>query len=355
MINVLRGWIHTAAGCWLLALVYLSAFACSSMGTTSSVKWAWANEPPPVSGGQETPEAVAPSEEEETGNVSEGPCLPLHTIEGSSGHFSVMSAYLANPALGEGVLGKPSLGYTHVHLGNGKNLEAFTLTETLWDRIELGYGLDLLDVGDSFSSMGLGARAGHYSKLHNFNARAVVVKDGDFNQSWMPAVTAGVHFKYNESLGDVNEALGVPRMNAGVKGLKAVAGIRRDYGLDVSLFASKMFTFLSKPLIATAGLRLTDSAHLGLLGFTGHQKVVMEGAICFLATDRLVLAAEYRQKPDEYREVKGLINDEDDWWVLAAGYLVSDQVSLAVGYGHFGQLLNHTANKSWGVAIKFEF
>jgi len=49
------------------------------------------------------------------------------------------------------------------------------------------------------------------------------------------------------------------------------------------------------------------------------------------------------------------VNSEDDWWVLAAGYVISPHSTIALGYGHFGELLNHEANSSIGIAYKFEF
>jgi len=162
-------------------------------------------------------------------------------------------------------------------------------------------------------------------------------------------VTAGVHGKWNQDFDDLDKDL------AALGGLDGIAGIDHEAGMEFTLFASKMFTFLPRPFMLTAGVRNTDAAHVGLLGFTRHRKTLFEAAVCSLVTDNLVLAAEYRMKRSEYDETHGLLWDEDDWFVLAAALLVSDQCSVAVGYGHFGHLLNHTANRSWGVAVKYEF
>jgi hypothetical protein len=286
-----------------------------------------------------------------TTDKCEGPCLPLHTVEGMSGHFSVPSAYFANlPPEGE-VVARPSVGATHVHLGHGKHLEAFSITGNLWGRVELGYAFDLLDVGDSYEAIGgaFGIRpGGHSVRMHNLNLRGQVVKDGDFDLSWMPAVTLGVHYKSNADFEDLDDDL------APIGGLDPL-GLEDDDGIDVTLYATKMLTFLPRPGVVTLGLRSTEAAHLGLLGFTGERKIVVEGAVCYLLTDDIALAGEYRQKPDEYESIRNVLEGEDDWWVLAAAYLPSDRVSVALGYGHFGQLLNHEANSSWGIAVKLEF
>jgi len=297
--------------------------------------------------------------EEQEAVRAEGPCLPLHTVEGNGGHFSVMTAYITNPAAPGELLGKPSLGFIHVDLNHGKHLEAFTITETLLDRFELGYAYNVLDVGDLYEDFNNllgtpGAIGGHAIHMHNFNARVQIFKEGEFDQSWLPAITVGAHYKINDDLDDVEAD-----MDAVVPGFfRNTVGIKDDSGVDYTLFASKMLTFLPRPLIVSLGARSTEAAHIGLLGFTGHRQIVAEGGLCFMATDNLVFAAEYRQKPNTYDTPPGtedVLAQEDDWWTVDAGYLVNSQLSLAVGYGHFGHLLNHTANRGFGVAIKYEF
>lgn len=66
------------------------------------------------------------------------PPLPLHQIEGNGGIFSTLSAYLVNPPRNGEWLGRPSIGAAYVHLGYGRNLEALTVTESPWKRLELG-------------------------------------------------------------------------------------------------------------------------------------------------------------------------------------------------------------------------
>lgn len=280
-----------------------------------------------------------------------GPPLPLHTIDGTSGHFSVPSAYVTNPAPEGQVFGYPSVGATNVNLGHGKALAAVTVTETLWDRVELGYGFDNFNVGDTYEAIGdaTGTRPdGHYIQLHNFTAKVMAIKEGGFDLSWMPAITLGATYKYNDSWSDLNSDLTPP-------GLAAICGVEDDDGVDVTLFASKMLTFIPRPVILTLGLRSTEAAHIGLLGFTGDRKINFEGAIVYMPVDRAFLAGEYKQKQCSYNEVPSLVGSEDDWWVLAAGYILSPHSTIALGYGHFGKLLNTEANSSLGLAFKYEF
>jgi hypothetical protein len=50
-----------------------------------------------------------------------------------------------------------------------------------------------------------------------------------------------------------------------------------------------------------------------------------------------------------------LVKQEGDWATLDAAYVVNKNLTLAVGYGHFGNVLNHQANGVWGLTTKWEF
>jgi hypothetical protein len=109
------------------------------------------------------------------------------------------------------------------------------------------------------------------------------------------------------------------------------------------------------PLLLNVGVRATKAAHLGLLGFTGDYRYVFEGNAVLFLTSNFALAAEYRQKPDEYRPIGSLVKAEADWLTFDAAYVINNHLTVAAGYGHFGDVLNHTANGVWGIANKFEF
>ena len=274
--------------------------------------------------------------------------LPLHTVEGTGGILTTQAAYLVNPAVGDAVFGLPSFGVTHLQIGHGRRLEAVTITETLWDRVELGYAYTYLDLGDLARDVrrSIGIRMGdHSSTVHNFNARLALLKEGT-GHAWVPAITAGVSYKYNEDIDNMDEDLG---------GALRTLKIDSDYGLDFTLYATKMITALPRPVLLSAGVRSTEAAHLGLLGFTEGRSTVLEGNVVVLATSRLALAAEYRQKPHRHRKLGNLIEREDDWWTLAACYIISENLTVTGGYGHFGHLLNHNANGVWGLKFKWEF
>jgi hypothetical protein len=280
--------------------------------------------------------------------ASEPPPLPLHSFEGTGGSFIVHSAYLVNPPAEGQVAGLPAFGGIHVHIGHGRSLYSLTVTETLFGRVELGYGLNHFHAGDLpqdiQNATGFVIRDDTVD-MHNFNARVLILGEGSFDQSWVPAVTAGAHFKYNET---------VEHLDNDLAGTLTAIGIEDDQGWDFTLYASKMITALPRLMIVTTGLRSTEGAQAGLLGFTGEREIVAEASVCVLATGRLILAAEYRQKPNEYTKIPGLVGREDDWWTICAAYIVNNRLTIAGGYANFGDLLNHEAQSAWGIAVKVE-
>ena len=276
------------------------------------------------------------------------PPIPLHTIEGTSGVFITDTAYFANLPAGDEWLGKPCFSFSGVRMGQ-KNLWSAGVTTTFLKRFEVGYSFMRLGLGDWASDVrratGLSTR--NSVGMHTFSARAMMIREGDWDLAWMPAVTAGLRYKHNEDIWDIDDDL---------VGTCRAIGVRDNDGVEATLTASKMFVgVLPRPFILSAGARLTDAAQIGLLGFTRDYHLLFEGNAVFFVTDRLLVAAEYRQKPDDLRRVGGLVGAEHDWWVLAAAYIVNDHMTISGGYGHFGNILNHEENASWALQVKWEF
>jgi hypothetical protein len=278
--------------------------------------------------------------------------LPLHQIEGNGGIFSTLSAYIVNPPRNSEAIGRPSLGFAYVNLGHEQNLEALTITESPLKRLELGYGWNHLGLGDLPGALNT-ALAGHggYSgpdqvQLHNFNARFQILKEGEFDQKWIPALTAGTHYKYNDGISEVNDH---------VLGLLNAAGIKDNSGVDFTLYASKLFTQLPRPVLLELGGRATRGVWNGLGGFTDNYNFAFEGNVVVFLTGSLALAAEYKQQPDDYKPIGDLVRSAGDWWTIDAAYVVNNHFTIAAGYGHFGNVLNHEANGVWGITTKWEF
>jgi hypothetical protein len=293
-----------------------------------------------------SPSAVQPA----AGAPAEKPApLPLHQIEGNGGIFSTLSAYIVNPPRDGELVGRPSVGFAFIDLEHGQNLEAVTLTESPFKRLELGYGWDYMNLGDlpqALRNAGINNYHQGDVQLHNFNARYQILSEGEFDQKWLPAVTAGAHYKYNDGISEVNNEVG---------GALAGAGLSRKQGVDFTLYASKLITQLPRPVLLELGGRATEAVWDGLGGFTHSYNAVFEGNVVVFITGKFVVAAEYKEQPRNYQPIGNLVKREGDWATLDAGYVVSKNLTVAAGYGHFGNVLNHQANGVWGFTTKWEF
>ncbi len=317
----------------LAALLAVAAWGVKADETSTNAVAASAAQPVPAA---KTDEKGAP--------------LPLHQIEGSGGIFSTLSAYIVNPPRHDEPVGRPSVGFAYVSLGYDKNLEALTITESPFKRLELGYGWDYLGLGDlpqALRNAGIIQYHQNEVQLHNFNARYQILKEGEFDQKWIPALTAGVHYKYNDGISEVNNEVGGALAN--------VAHIPNHDGTDFTLYASKLFTQLPRPVLLELGGRATEAVWDGLGGFTDSYNFVFEGNVVVFLTGSLALAAEYKQQPTDYNAIGNLVRAEDDWWTLDAAYVVNKHLTLAAGYGHFGNVLNHQSDGVWGITTKWEF
>ena len=280
--------------------------------------------------------------------------LPLHQIEGNGGIFSTLSAYIVNPPRDGEPVGRPSVGFAYVNLGSDKNLEALTITESPFKRLELGYGWDHLGLGDlplALRNAGLVNYHADEVQLHNFNARFQILSEGEFDQKWIPALTLGAHYKYNDGITEVRNEV---TQGAGAD-LLGQHGLSREQGVDYTLYASKMFTQLPRPVLLELGGRATEAVWDGLGGFTHSYNAVFEGNAVVFVTSKFALAAEYKQQPRNYQAIGNLVKVEGDWATIDAAYVVNNHLTLAVGYGLFGNVLNHQANGVWGLTTKWEF
>jgi len=280
--------------------------------------------------------------------AAKGLPLPFHTIEGYGGGAITPIAYLVNGGGKNTAFGYPSVAFSYVNAGS-KDLEAFTISETLFNRVELSYGADRFGLGGLRGALlKKGAPdIGSEVWLHNFNARLALIDEGGFGQAWIPAVTIGAHYKYNSDIARINTQLG----NA----LGSI-GYRHNSGEDFTLTVSKTFPkVFDRPLILSAGLRESQAADLGILGFSNQWNTTFEGNIVYVPADWLLVAYEFRQKNNPYNTIPGLIGDETNWHAIDVSWLISKHATLVAGVGAFGTLANSEANSAFWLQLKYEF
>jgi hypothetical protein len=278
--------------------------------------------------------------------------LPLHNIEGVGGVGLTEMAYLVNPSVGDDWLGLPSLSFTHVQTGH-QNAEIGSISETLFKRLELSFSNDYVGLGDFNqvvkSKLGI-TLSPDYVQMYNFGARVALLNEGEYDQKWLPAVTAGVHYKYNATINEFNNE---------AHGGFGPLGVKDYQGVDYTLTATKMFKdVLPRPFFVSGTVRNTDSTDLGWLGFTNERLTVFEGNAGVFVRDNLVVAAEYREMPNELK-LKGLpsgvLGVPSDWWTLAAAYVIDRHWTVSAAYANLGNMLNHKEPASLWLQVKYEF
>jgi hypothetical protein len=290
--------------------------------------------------------------------ASKGPPLPFHTIEGPGGGAITPMAYLVNAGPDDKIFGLPSVAFSNVEMGR-KNLQALTISETLFGRLELSYGLDRLGLGtlpyDIRHATGVDIDRDDVL-MHNFNARLQLVKENSFDQPWVPAVTGGVEFKYNEGISNINDRLGH---------VLNTIGYDKSNGVDYTLTASKTLNYdwtFKRPLIASVGWRNSSAADLGFLGFAddANRQNTVEANVAYLPTDWLLVAYEYRENQNPFNHLihgptGDLIGKEDDWHAIDVSWIICKNCTLTGGWGSFGQLANTRENGAWFLQLKWEF
>jgi hypothetical protein len=283
-----------------------------------------------------------------------GPPLPFITIEGQGGGAITPMAYLVNPATEGEIFGKPSVAFDMIGLGE-KNLNTFMITENLFGRVELGFAADDLSLGslpgaiERNTTVDIG-RSDVW--LYNFSVRGLLVKENANENQWIPAITLGAIFKTNEGIRSINQRLG---------GALESIGYGRENGADFTLTATKTLptAFLGKPLILTGGLRESQAADVGFLGFSNTYHASFEGSVAILPFDKWLFAYEFRQKSSPYDTItlnnETIIGGENNWHAFDAAYIVSKHTTVVAGYGVFGNLANADANSNWWLQLKYEF
>jgi len=289
--------------------------------------------------------AAAGGAEAATEKPTKGPPLPLYTVEGTGGGLIVPMAYLVNAGPGAG----PTGGYTFVKIGK-KTIHQASITQTILGRLELGYALVTVDLGDFPRDVqkhtGVDIGFSHIV-MHNFNVRGLVVPEGTCSP-YMPAITGGVTFKYTPAVQEIDRRLG--------RGVRAL-GMERSNGTDFTLTASKTIpnVCFGRPVMVTGGLRFSQGAQLGLLGFGDAYRLTAEGSVCVPVTDWMAIAYEYRQKKNPYRRLGSLVGEEDSWHTLCLAFILNEHCALACGWGDFGYMINHREEGVWGFQFKYEF
>ncbi len=196
------------------------------------------------------------------------------------------------------------------------------------DRIEVSLARQAFDAGPVGAALGL---PGLRLKQDIVGAKVRVFGDAVLDSdNLVPQVAVGVEYKKAKSQAPFEAAL--------------TAFGAKDSGTDLYISATKLF--LAQGILVNGTLRATKANQNGLLGFgaTGHDKYQLqpEISVAYLLRRNLAIGAEYRFKPDNFRDNTALgagTLKEDDWADLFIAWAPSKHFSLTAAYVDLGKIV----------------
>jgi hypothetical protein len=212
-------------------------------------------------------------------------------------------------------------------------LNGYGVAFSYGDRIELSLARQDFDTGPVGTALGID---GLRLKQDIFGAKLRVAGDAVLDSdSWMPQIAVGLQHKkaHPDRLGDTLTALGA-----------------KHSGTDVYISATKLF--LAQGILVNGTLRATKANQNGLLGFgaTDHSSYSFqpEVSVAYLLSKSIAIGAEYRAKPDNFRDVTALgagALKEDDWADLFIAWAPSKHFSLTAAYVDLGKIVPGVATR----------
>jgi hypothetical protein len=201
------------------------------------------------------------------------------------------------------------------------------------DRIEVSLARQSFDTGPVGTALGL---PGLKLKQDIVGVKLRVYGDAVLDSdTWAPQLAIGVQHK---------------SADAGALAPTLAAFGAKDSGTDVYVSATKLF--LAPGVLVNGTLRATKANQNGLLGFgaTGHTnyRVQPEVSLAWLLRRDLAIGAEYRAKPDNFRDNTALgagALDEDDWADVFIAWVPSKHFSLTLAYVDAGKIVPGVVNQ----------
>jgi hypothetical protein len=205
-------------------------------------------------------------------------------------------------------------------------LQAYGAAAGLFDRIELGYTRQRLDVTGTALD-GLGVRQDVYTLKVRLLGNAVYDQD-----SWLPQIALGADYQHNDGIKE-GAAVGAPGL---VSPTQAPINARAEHAADYYLAATKIF--LSQSLVLNAVVRATKANQFGLLGFGGDRKggysLEPEAMAAYLLTRQLAVGGEFRAGPHNLS-----VDAQSDAWDIFGAWTPTKNISLVAAYLDLGGIL----------------
>lgn len=196
--------------------------------------------------------------------VAEGG-VPFNNLQGVGGAAFNPLAYTAGQnkdAKSQGILSKPQFGAWYVNLGDvDVDWTAIGVAETLFDRLELSYGYELV------------APAAKNITKSNYGAKLLVIPENLGGQAFVPAVSVGTIYKKTVSVAPGSD----------------------DSAFDYYAVATKLVTQTPWPVLLSGGILDTREQVTGVFGYNSDSDITVFGNVDVLPLSYIAVGGEYKQ------------------------------------------------------------
>lgn len=200
-------------------------------------------------------------------------------VEGAGGGglmpWAVITGYGTNQQIGG------SLFYTHANTKDSFTLDTAGVAIGFYNRVELSASQARFELVAPF--------AGERIRLNTLGIKVRVLGDAIYDQdTWMPQISVGAQYKYNEDFNFIPKAVGAKDKD----------------GIDFYIASSKLFlgAINGYNLLVNANLQATKANQFGLLGFGGDKRdsyrLYPAVSAAVMLSDNWLIGSELRYKPD---------------------------------------------------------
>lgn len=244
-------------------------------------------------------------------------------VEGAAGGglmpWAVISGYGTDKQVGG------SAFYTHAETKGDFKLNSTGISLGLFNRVEISGAQTRFGLSDTVP--------GEEIRLNTLGIKLRVIGDAIYYQdSWLPQISVGAQYKYNEDFKFVPKLLGAKDRS----------------GVDYYVAASKLFLGAANGynLLLNANLHATKANQFGLLGFGGDKRdsyrIYPAVSAAVMLSDSFLVGTEVRYKPDNLS-----VYEEKKAQDIFLTWFPHRNVSVTGAYIDLGTIANKDNQTGW--------
>ena len=251
-------------------------------------------------------------------------------VEGAAGGGLVPWALIAGYGTRDEIGGTAFA--TYIDTGNFR-LRTFGAAVGIYDRVELSIAQQRFNLGATVP--------GKTITQDVFGLKVKIAGDAVYDQdTWLPQIAIGLQYKDNRDFDTVPKALGA----------------KRGSDADYYVAATKVFlaALAGHNVVVNGVVRATRANQLGLLGFGGDKndsyRAQFEGSAGVFLTDKLLVGAEYRGKPDNLSVFR-----EQNFSDVFIAYVPNKHVAFTAAYAKLGNIADKPNENAWYLSAQLSF